>query len=262
MINRHAGERDFARAPLTPPSGLRHFALGASKASGFSPTSNADHGPRAGRGTGRRHPTMDADLSPEDDHGVARLVRDDGVPADWERRTAPGRIRAWDSGVRISSVRFGAGRTPSRDEREEDAAPSGEAADDGGSAHWWMGGGRGTDPLNLDAALPGVAASPRTRADAAGLGGGASPFGARGELVRDLMQGRLLQPAGVDALRSTLAEGGAGRGRTAESANLAALLAALRSGGETGEAPGAGVTLDWRTLEILLDMLDSSAAMP
>ena len=181
------------------------------------------------------------------------------MPADWERRTAPGRIRRWDSGVRISSVRFGAGRTPSRDEREEGAHPSGEAASGGGATHWWMGGGRGADPANLEGALP----SCGTGTHVAGLGGGTSPFAGRGELVRDLMQGQLLRPARVDALRSTVAQGWDGRGRTAESANLAALLGALRaSGGETVAAGSSEGALDWRTLGILLDMLDSSAAMP
>ena len=259
-INRRAGARDFARAPSLPPSGLRHFALGASQASGS--TSKANRDPPAGPGTGPRLPTTVANLSPQDDLGIARLVRDDGVPAAWERRTAPGRIRRWDSGVRIRSVRFGGGRTPSRDEREESANPSVEAADMGGATRWWTGGGRGADPLNLEGALPGVSPSRRTGAPVAAFGGGTSPFAARAELVRDLMQGQLLRPASVDALRTTVVEGSGGRGQTTESANLTALLAALRSGGEAGVPGSVAGGLDWRTLGILLDMLDSSAAMP
>ena len=76
------------------------------------------------------------------------------------------------------------------------------------------------------------------------------------------MQGQLLRPASVDAFRSTVVEGWGGRGLTAESANLTALLAALRYGGEAGAAGAAEGGLDWRTLGILLDMLDASATMP
>ena len=261
-INRRAGARDFARAPPTPPSDLRHFALRASKASGFASTSKADRDPPTEPDTGPLLPMADADLSPDDDLAIARLVRDDGVPGAWARRTAPGRIRRWDSGVRIRSVRFGGGRTPSHDEREESANPSDEAADNGGATRWWTGGGRGADPLNLEGALPGVSPTRGSGARVAAFGGGMSPFAARGDLVRDLMQGQLLRPASVDALRSTVVEGWAGRRRTAESANLTELLAALRNGGEAGVAGSADGGLDWRTLGILLDMLDSSAAMP
>ena len=182
---------------------------------------------------GRPLPRWDADLSPDDDHGLARLVRDDGVPANWERRTAPRRIRRWDSGVRIRSVRFGGGRAPSRDEREEGREPV-----RGG------GGRRRRDALvegrrpGRRSAQPGGRPAGRFALSRGGRAGrrvsaaGQSPFAARGEVVRDLMQGQLLRPASVDALRSTVVEG----------------LGRARADGGVGQPDGAAgrPALRWR----------------
>ena len=261
-INRQAGPRDFARAPLAPPSGLRHFGVAGRRGLGATGSAHPDRDPPAGPGIGAPDPLEDTNRPPGDDFGLARLTRDANVPTAWDRPAITGPARTWDSGARGASPRFGAGRNPSREEAEEGETPAGRPTDGAGAAHWWMGRGRGADPLHLDGALSGVAACGRTRADTPGSAGGVSPFGARGQLVADLMRGQLLPPPTVDALRYTVAEGRpAGRGRNAESANLAALLLALRSGGQAAHGGSLGGTLDWRTLEILLDMLGSSAAM-
>ena len=193
-INRRAGARDFARAPSLPPSGLRHFALGASQASGS--TSKANRDPPAGPGTG---PTASDDGREPVTGGRSR----DSPPSAGRRRAgrlgaAHGAGSGSEDGTAACasgpSASAGEGR-PSRDEREESANPSVEAADMGGATRWWTGGGRGADPLNLEGALPGVSPSrPRRGRTVAAFGGGTSPFAARAELVRDLMQGRSSGP--------------------------------------------------------------------
>ena len=183
---------------------------------------------------------------------------DDGVPADWERRTAPRPDQKMGQrrGASPPSASAGEGRLPATSGRTT-RPPSGEA---GGRRRFGalVDGRRpghrspqpGRRPAGRRRLPPDARRCRRTRRR------GRRRSGCAGKLVRDLMQGRLLQPAGVDALRSTLAEGG-GRARANRGVGQpgGACWPRCAAAARRAKRQARGGTLDWRTLEILLDML-------
>ena len=199
----------------------------------------------------------------------------------------PGRggMRSWDNAaLGRGSVRFGEADVLTVAVEAEDVSVNSKQIVTrrigGSETAWWTGSGinRAADPLNGDDAIRHVP-TPRMPTDQTtrpsswratrqpGFGRrapapGVFPFNAREQIIADLMQGKRLDARHIDALQGTLNDAvRTDRIRHRQWRKMTALIRDLRNGtvlGDTGPFVGA---LDWKTLDIMLDMLDSSAAV-
>ena len=219
-----------------------------------------------------------------------RLWADMVVPetrpqSQWDRFPAPHSMRTWDNGARgRKSVRFGNAEVMTVYADLEDVRKiQNQWRDvDAGDAimPWWTGSGvnRATEPLNLDEAVrhvptPEAGQSRSFRGSAwrasrqPGFGRlavepGAFPFSSRETMIADLMRGNRLDVNQVDALTGALNDAvRANRVEHKEWLKMSALLRSVRYGEVLGDTRPFARAIDWKTLDRMLNMLDSAAAM-
>ena len=191
---------------------------------------------------------------------------------------------SWDSAaLGRGSVRFGDSDVLTVAVEAEDVSVNSKqivTRRTGSEMPWWTGSGinRAADPLNSDKAIRHVP-TPRMPTDQTtrpsswratrqpGFGRRASapgvfPFNAREQIVADLMQGKRLDARHIDALQTTLDDVvRADRIRDRQWRKMTALIRDLRNGTVLGDTGPFVWALDWKTLDIMLDMLDSGAAV-
>ena len=193
-------------------------------------------------------------------------------------------MRSWDSAaLGLGSVRFGDSDVLTVAVEAEDVSVNSKqivTRRTGSEMPWWTGSGinRAADPLNSDKAIRHVP-TPRMPTDQTtrpsswratrqpGFGRRASapgvfPFNAREQIVADLMQGKRLDARHIDALQTTLDDAvRTDRIRHRQWRKMTALIRDLRNGTVLGDIGPFVWALDWKTLDIMLDMLDSGAAV-
>ena len=210
---------------------------------------------------------------------------DTRAPSEWSRMPDPGGYRSWDSGARgRKSVRFGDAEvlTVFADAEDVRKARNQFRDLDAGNAimPWWTGSGinRPTEALDLDEAVRHVP-TPRGPGDRRGYPSkwraarqpgfgrvadapGAFPFNAREQVIADLMKGQRIEVSHLDAMHGVVDDSvRAGRVRHKEWLDMSALLRSLRYGTVLGDSRPFAQAVDWKTLNRLLDALDSSAAL-
>ena len=198
----------------------------------------------------------------------------------------PGRggMRSWDNAaLGRGSVRFGEADVLTVAVEAEGVSVNSKQIvtrrTGGSETPWWTGSGinRAADPLNGDESIRHVP-TPRMPTDQTtrpsswratrqpGFGRrapvpGVFPFNAREQIVADLMQGNRVDARHIDALQGTLDDAGrTDRIRHREWRKMTALIRDLRNGTVLGDTGPFVWALDWKTLDIMLDMLDSGAA--
>ena len=215
-------------------------------------------------------------------------------PSEWERMPDTNGMRSWDqTGWRLpptdrprvrKSVRFGDAEVLMVAGDAEDVRKirnQWRDLDNGNAAMpWWTGSGinRTTDPLNTDEAVRHVPA-PRLATDRPsypsswrasrqpGFGRvadapGAFPFNARERIIAELMQGKRIDASHIDLLQSTLNDAvRADRVQHREWLKMTALVRDLKYGTVFGDSRPFARAVDWKTLQIMLDMADSGSAI-
>ena len=193
-------------------------------------------------------------------------------------------MRSWDNAaLGRGSVRFGEADVLTVAVEAEDVSVNSKqivTRRTGSEMPWWTGSGinRAADPLNSDEAIRHVP-TPRMPTDQTtrpsswratrqpGFGRrapapGGFPFNAREQIVVDLMQGKRLDARHIDALQGPLNDAvRTDRIRHREWRKMTALIRDLRNGTVLGDTGPFVWALDWKTLDIMLDMLDSGAAV-
>lgn len=193
-------------------------------------------------------------------------------------------MRSWDSAaLGRGPVRFGDADVLTVAVEAEDVSVNSKqivTRRTGSESPWWTGSGinRAADPLNSDEAIRHVP-TPRMPTDQLtrpsswratrqpGFGRGAPapavfPFNAREQIVADLMQGKRLDARPIDAPQGTLDDAvRTDRIRHRQWRKMTALIRDPRNGTVLGDTGPLVWALDWKTFDIMLDMLDSGAAV-
>ena len=223
----------------------------------------------------------------------AQRGRDVRPPSEWERMPDTNGMRSWDQrGWRLpptdrprvrKSVRFGDAQVLTVAADAEDVRKiqnQWRDLDNGNAAmEWWTGSGinRPTDSLNRDEAVRHVP-TPRLPTDRSGQPSrwrassqpgfgrladapGAFPFNVRERVITELMQGKRIDASHVDLLSGTLGDAvRADRVQHREWLKMTALVRHLKYGVVLGDTRSFARALDWKTLQIMLDMADSASA--
>ena len=80
--------------------------------------------------------------------------------------------------------------------------------------------------------------------------------------MADLMKGRRIDWTYLAVRKASLDAVGLKRLRHREWLNMHALIRSLRDGAVLGDSTqGAGLSIDWETLKVMLDMVDSGALL-
>ena len=245
LINDQVGDRDFSRVPEDPPRGVGHAAPGET---GALENDDAD-----------RQGSPNGHLAPDRDPGEGSHAQ--FPPSAWselkEHEGLPNPGPPSDAADQLQDARESQSLLPDR--------RSGNAA-----THGWTGGGIShvIDPLEMDGAVRHTATPREWRAGRqpafgrlAQHGDGFS-FSTREQVMADLMKGRRIDWTYLAVRKASLDAVGLKRLRHREWLNMHALIRSLRDGAVLGDSTqGSGLSIDWETLKVMLDMVDSGALL-